>query len=324
MAKVAAKPVYALVGADSFLQLQELARIAVSLGDGAQRADFDGESAELADVFDELRCYSMFGGQCAKLVVVRDADEFLTRFRSALEDYAAAPSDSGVLVLRLSSLPKAQRIYKLIQKSGQIIECEPPGESGLGKWAMDHAKNAHRVTLAPDAAKLLVELIGADLGRLDTEIAKLAITADDAGGRITTDMVNANVAFTREREMKELSNAMAGGNVTEALHRWRELMQSDPSAEFRAVTWLGMWLEDVRLILTVGPNSPAVGRMKWKFKEPGSWNRFVAAAQTLGNEGYRRALDLLTEIDKQSKSGVGDAAENVERFILAMAPTHAR
>ena len=32
------------------------------------------------------------------------------------------------------------------------------------------------------------------------------------------------------------------------------------------------------------------------------------------------ALDLLTEIDKQSKSGVGDAAENVERFILAMAP----
>jgi DNA polymerase III delta subunit len=136
-------------------------------------------------------------------------------------------------------------------------------------------------------------------------------------------MVTANVAFTREREMKDLANAMAGGNTTEALKRWRELIQSDPSAEFRAVTWLGMWLEDVRLIVTVGPNSPAVGRMKWKYKEPGSWNRFVAAAQALGKDGYARALDLLTEIDKQSKSGVGDAAENVERFILALAPARA-
>jgi len=318
------KPVYALVGGDSFLQLQELAAISRELGKEAQRADFDGESAELADVLDELRCYSMFGGGCGKLVVVRSADDFLSKYRSQLEDYVASPSDSGVLVLRLGSLPKTQRIYKLIEKNGRIIVCEPPGEAGLVKWAIEHAKT-QRVTLAPDAAKLLVELIGADLGRLDTEIAKLAIAADGAGGgKISADMVTANVAFTREREMKDLANAMAGGDTTEALRRWRELIQSDPSAEFRAVTWLGMWLEDVRLIVTVGPNSPAVGRMKWKFREPGSWNRFVAACEALGKEGYARALDLLTEIDKQSKSGVGDAAENVERFILALAPANAR
>jgi DNA polymerase III delta subunit len=318
------KPVYALVGGDSFLQLQELAAISRDLGKEAQRADFDGETAELADVLDELRCYSMFGGGCGKLVVVRNGDDFLTKYRPQLEDYVASPSDSGVLVLRLSSLPKNQRIYKLLEKTGRIIECEPPGEVGLVKWAIEHAKSTQRVNLAPDAAKVLVELVGADLGRLDTEIAKLAIAAEDAGGKITPDMVTANVVFTREREMKDLANAMAGGNTTEALRRWRELIQSDPSAEFRAVTWLGMWLEDVRLIVTVGPDSPAVGRMKWKFKEPGSWNRFVAACRTLGKDGYARALDLLTEIDKQSKSGVGDAAENVERFILALAPANAR
>ena len=319
-----AKPVYALVGNDGFLQLQELAKLAILLGKEAQRADFDGESALLADVLDELRCYSMFGGGCAKLVVVRNADDFVSRYREQLEDYVAQPSDSGTLVLRLGSLPANHKIYKLIEKAGQVIKCEPPGEAGLARWAIEHAKSAHRVTLAPDAAKLLVELVGADLGRLDTEIAKLAINADASSGKITVDTVNANVSFTREREMKELANAMAGGNITEAMRRWRELLQTDPSAEFRAVTWLGMWLEDVRLLLAVGPNSPAVGRMKWKFKEPGSWNRFVVACKSMGEEGYARALDLLTEIDKQSKSGVGDAAENVERFILAMAPQTAR
>ena len=150
------KPVYALVGGDSFLQLQELAAISRELGKEAQRADFDGESAELADVLDELRCYSMFGGGCGKLVVVRNGDDFVSKYRSQLEDYVASPSDSGVLVLRLSSLPKTQRIYKLIEKMGRIIECEPPGEAGLVKWAIEHAKSTQRVTLAPDAAKLLV------------------------------------------------------------------------------------------------------------------------------------------------------------------------
>ena len=132
MVKSVYAPVYALVGDDSFLQLQELARITAAVGKDAQRADFDGETAALADVLDELRCYAMFGGGCAKLVVVRNADDFVSRFREQLEDYVAKPSDTGTLALRLSSLPKGQRIYKLIDKVGQVIECAPPDFAAAG------------------------------------------------------------------------------------------------------------------------------------------------------------------------------------------------
>src|SRR3954470_1668171 len=114
MAKTATAPIYALVGSDSFLQLQELAKITRAIGVDAQRMDYDGDSAELAEVLDELRCYSMFGGGCNKLVVLRNADKFVSEYREQLEDYVGAPSDSGTLVLRLSSLPANQRIYKLI------------------------------------------------------------------------------------------------------------------------------------------------------------------------------------------------------------------
>jgi DNA polymerase III delta subunit len=320
MAKAAsshASPTYALVGDDSFLQLQELAAIARTLPKDVQRADFDGETAQLADVLDELRSYSMFGGG-GKLVIVRNADELLKRFREQIEDYVAAPSDSGTLVLRLSSLPKNQRIYKLIEKHGQIVSCDPPGEAGLVKWAVEHAKTAHQVALAPDAAKLLIEQIGRDLGRLDTEIAKLAIGAE--GGKIAAEDVRATVAFTREREMWDLTNAMAVGNTAEALRRWRQLVQADPSTEFRAVTWIGMWLGEAAIVIHQGP--AAAAKLQWKYKD--EFKRFVAGAQALGKEGHARALDLLTEIDKQSKSGVGDAASNVERFILALAPASAR
>ena len=57
-----AKPVYALVGSDVFLQLQELARILAQMPSDVQRSDFDGDSAELAEILDELRSFAMFGG----------------------------------------------------------------------------------------------------------------------------------------------------------------------------------------------------------------------------------------------------------------------
>jgi DNA polymerase III delta subunit len=304
----AVKPVYALVGSDAFLQLEKLSEILRLMPADVQRADFDGERAELAAVLDELRSFAMFGG--AKLVVVRDADEFVGRFRESLEDYVAKPADSGTLVLRLASLPKAQRIYKAIDKLGGIALCDPPKD--LAKWAAERARSAHRMNLAPDAARALVDLVGEDLGRLDNEMAKLAIEADGVKQPVTAERVAASVTFQREQEMWDLSNALAAGDAPEALRRWRHFVQLDPSAEFRAVTWLGMWLEDVGCALRGDTRT-----LGWKYKD--RLPQMMRTSKQLGASGRARALDLLAEIDHQSKTGVGDAAANVERFILQIA-----
>jgi DNA polymerase III delta subunit len=272
-----------------------------------QRVDADGERAELADVLDELRSFAMFGG--AKLVVVRDADAFITRFRPQLEDYVASPSNSGTLVLRLSSLPGNQKIHKAIAKTGKIIDCEPPKDPI--RWIAEHGRGAHGITLTPDAARLLAELVGNDLGRLDGELAKLALQCE-GNARIDAKAVTECVSFQREQEMRDMTAELATGNVACALRRWRQLVQLDPSSEFRAVTWLGMWLEDVGVVVGGG----AVGKLSWKYKE--KLPQFINSAKALGKAGHARALDLLAEADHQSKSGVGDAVGNVERFILQL------
>src|SRR5688500_18017831 len=92
------EPVYALVGSDSFLQMQRLTELLSTLPKDVQRLEFDGDRADLPDVLDELRSYAMFGG--SKLVVIRSAEEFISRYREQLEDYLAHPSESGTLVLR--------------------------------------------------------------------------------------------------------------------------------------------------------------------------------------------------------------------------------
>ena len=311
------KPIYALVGSEPFLQLQKLAQIVARVPD-AQRSDFDGEKANLAEVLDELRSYAMFGG--SKIVVVRNGEELITRFREALEEYAAHPSSSAILVLRVESLPANQRIYKAIVKVGQIEDCNPPKGKDLPAWIIRHARAAHGAAIAPDAAALLADLIGGEMGRLDTELAKLAIMSD--GGKIDAQTVASAVSFARERQMWDMTNELAAGRAADALRRWRQLIAGDPSAEFRAVTWLTMWLENVRKALAMrrqGMNDFAIGQALriWPRENQAP---FMQTAVAMGEAGVARALDLLITVDKHSKSGIGEFDTNVERFLLQMTP----
>jgi len=309
-----AKPVYALVGSDSFLQLQKLAELLRQLPPDAQRVDVDGERADLATVLDELRSFAMFGG--GKVVVVRNADDFISRFREPLETYVSSPSESATLILRVESLPSNQRISKAIAKVGSVENCEPPKD--LARWVVGHAKSAHDVTISVEAARLLVDYVGQDLGRLDTELAKLALQCD--AGKIGPDDVSCGVAFQRERQMWDMTNELACGRTSEALHKWRQLVALDSSAEFRAVTWLGMWLENVRKALAMKrkglpPFTIAQQLRIWprEIQQP-----FFQTADALGDAGVARATDLLADIDLRSKSGLGEAESNVERYILEM------
>jgi DNA polymerase III subunit delta len=303
------KPVYALLGEDSFLQMERLAQILKQAPSDATRIDVDGERCELADVFDELRSFAMFGG--AKVVVMRSADEFITRFRQQLEDYLEHPSTSATLIMRVKSLPGNQRVGKLVAKIGVIEKCEPPKAFELPGWIGQRAKNVHKISISPDAARLLADRIGADLGRLDNELAKLALSADS--GKVDIGDVSQSVVFQREQEMKDMTIELATGRPGEALKRWRQLLQLDPSTEFRATVWFTMWLEDVGVVLAGGDTS----KFSWKYKD--RLPQFLKTAKAMGRDRYAQAVDLLAEADRRSKSGLGDASENIERFIVSFA-----
>lgn len=307
------KPVHALVGADVFLQLEALRQIVRDSPADAQRIEVDGETAELADVLDELRSFAMFSS--SKLLIVRNADEFISRFRAQLEEYVSKPAAGSTLVLRVASLPGNQRIAKLIAKAGQIHECSAPKDKDLPNWIIGQAKGRHKLTIRPEAARVLADYIGADLGRLDNELAKLALQTE---GTVEASAITASVAFQREQEMWDMTNELAAGQVTSAVRRWRQLVQLDSSAEFRAVTWLTMWLEKVRKALALrkqGLDDYTIAR-EAKIFPANQVQPFMKTATTLGEAGAARLIEQLAEIDLRSKSGLGEMAQNVERFLL--------
>jgi DNA polymerase-3 subunit delta len=308
------KAVYALVGTEPLLQIQALRDIVAQLPPDTQRFDLDGEEAELSDVLDHLHTFSLFGGH--NLIVLRQADEFLTRHRAALEDYVQKPSAQSTLVLRLDSLPANQRIYKMITAAGAVIPCQPPKD--IAKWVVDRARMSHKIAIDPAAAAALVDLLGSDMGRLDNELAKLAVACTD---KIDLAAIEQAVPFQRERQMWDMTDALGSGQPAEALRRWRQLLQMDSSAEFRGITWLGLFLQNARKAITMSRNgeSPFTIGQQLRIWPRDRQAAFVQTALRLGDGGIDRLLDLLVEIDFQGKTGIGDAASNVERFLLSAA-----
>lgn len=318
----ALKPIYALVGSDPFLQLERLRDIVTSLDSAGdpQRSDFDGERTDLISVLDELRSFSMFAS--SKLVIVRDADEFVSRHRDSLERFLTQLSEGkesipegSVLVLRLSSLPANTRVHKLITKVGEVSKCEPPRDRDLTPWIMKRARTDHGVDIELAAANQLAQLVGADLGRLNSELGKLALVCDT--GPITTAHVAASVSFQREQEVLDVTSLLGRGRTREALERWRHLIQLAPNAEYRAITWLGMWLEKARSALQMKEAGVPVSQMGSKLwiRDEAELKDFLATATRLGKQGITAKLVQLADLDRRVKSGLSKADEGVERFI---------
>src|SRR5262245_26671222 len=101
-------------GDDAFLKaevLKVLAQETLGGNDGEfGLTTIPGQDARLVDVRDALSSISLFGTG-ARMVIVENADPFVTEYRSELEDYVAAPA-RGLLVLDVKTWPGNIRLAK--------------------------------------------------------------------------------------------------------------------------------------------------------------------------------------------------------------------
>jgi len=220
-------PVCAVYGDEAFLRRQAILKLREAVL-GGEEGDFsftavEGRKAEWRDVHEDLSTVAMFGGG-RRLVLVEEADDFVSRYRGELEDYTAKPSRAGVLALDLTTFPATTRLYKSVVAEGLAIDCSTPAPAKLCKWLVEWAKNFHRTDLPQAAAETLVEIIGPELGLLDQEIAKLAQIAGSE--HITSEMVTKYVGGWRAKTTWEMLDAALDGKVRDAMQQLDRLLSS--------------------------------------------------------------------------------------------------
>jgi DNA polymerase III subunit delta len=219
--------VCAVYGDEAFLKGEVLTALRRQLLGGSDGefglSVFAGREVQLRDVRDALSSASLFGdGQ--RVVIIEDADTFVSDHRPELEDYVAGPA-KGVLILDVKSWPSNTRLAKAVAESGLTIACEAPKDRQAKSWLTQRAKTSYDVRLEAAAADALLELVPPELGILVQEIAKLALVVGP-DRVINVKLVQENVGGWRTRATWDMIDAAADGRAADGLLQLDRLMTS--------------------------------------------------------------------------------------------------
>jgi len=225
--KYPAGPVCAIVGDEAFLKREVLAALRLLVLGGDQEefslTTFSGRNdVPLRDVLDALATVSLFGSG-RRIVIVEEADDFVSENRAELEAYVAKPQRNGVLVLDASTWPATTRLAKAVAASGLTIECKSLNEPQTKRWLAERAKSRYEVRLDASAADALLELLPSELGILDQELSKLSLLVGKAG-TIDAGLVAENVGGWRTRTTWDMVDAAADGRAAEAIQQLGRLI----------------------------------------------------------------------------------------------------
>jgi len=210
-------PVAVLFGPERHLKLAALGALReIVLGEEGDLglARFTGRDTDLKNVADELRTISMWGDR--RLVVVDEADDFVSKHRVGLEKYLQHPAQKSVLVLDVKSWPKNTRLAKAVAKIGLDIECKALSGRELSSWLSETCGEQYEKQITRDALALMIELAGVDLGLLDTELSKLVAYVGDRK-RIDADDVRALVGGWKAETTWTMLAAVRDGHIATAL-----------------------------------------------------------------------------------------------------------
>jgi len=178
--------VTALVGDDEFGKRNALdaLRVAYRRAAGGDEVVLDGAATEADElgriVLNELGTRPLSGG--GKLVVVRQADDFVRKKKDVVLAYLDRPADFSRLVLVARSFGSGRnRLRDRLKEAGAYREFRRPADTvkpwdegrrrpedtDLNRWVIERARS-RRLRLEPGVAAALSAAIGANLGELDS------------------------------------------------------------------------------------------------------------------------------------------------------------
>ncbi|NND96338.1 MAG: DNA polymerase III subunit delta, partial [Pirellulaceae bacterium] len=254
-----------------------------------------------------------------------------------LEKYVAKPGTASRFILELSSLASNTRLYKAINKDHLVVACSASLDKKLGvtaasrrKFLTTYVAGRHQAKLANNAADALIEMLGDEIGMLDTEIAKLALYCEK-GETIDEATVREIVAGWQGKTVWQITDAIAEGNSAEALRQLDKLMSGGqkPIALLPQIAWS---LRRLGMATAVVEHREASGR-KWQLEDalssagihrPSDIQRAKAQLRGLGRDRAKQLLPWLLDADlrlKGTHSQEGRDRFLLEQFVIKLAKT---
>ncbi len=311
--------IYVIAGKDTSLVNAECEKLLEKLLQPQQKATglftADPVSASASEVLDELRTAPFLTDK--RVVIIKNADDFISNNRQLLEKYFDNPCSTGVLILTVSSWAENTKLAKKLPAVGKLISIIQPKSWQLPQYLERYAADAHGKKLTKDAAQLLIELTGDELTRLYSEIDKLALFAGDEK-IITVNHIESLIGHNRIFDAFEVIDAITAGNINKAVARLRNMFAEEKNAEYTVVGAFAFHfrrLFEAKALLEKGfsPDEIAKRLRIWKDKDS-----FFPQVRKMSLKQAGSILQKLAEIDFEIKTGQTQAEVAIEQLVLTL------
>jgi DNA polymerase-3 subunit delta len=339
------KPGYVLAGDEVFLSDRCRAAVLNAFVPSDLKdfclSDIDLAGTSIFEVLDRAQTPSLMAP--FQVIFVRNVKQLYSRGAkkdefAALDRYFRSPNPQALLIfvadfLRIASdarrmeMDDKNRFERLSETLGEhcgMVELARVNEEDAIRWAVATAKQVE-TRIEPDAARELVDALGADMMLISSELEKLLLFTTGRG-RITLGDVETMILGAKQRSLYELTEAISSHNRARALALLHGLLNSSEAGEDAAIGHLYMLARTFRQMLVILEKNVRDTRAIWQ----ALWQGFRIppfAADDLIRQARRyksrreltRALRLIARADLELRSSPPDKRLVLERLVYELA-----
>jgi DNA polymerase-3 subunit delta len=258
-----------------------------------------------------------------RVVIVKNPPYFLTTKgqekddEKALLDYLDNPNLSCCLIFQVNGkADQRKKIYKALEKSGQIVEFAPLDKIKLEQWIKAFFKEKGK-TIDAQAVEYL-RLVGSEgLEKLEKELEKLDLYCHNQA-QISLEDVQAIISKNPEINIFNLLDSVANKEGKRAL----ELLAYSLTMGEAPMAILYRLVNHFRMIL-IAKDMLNQGYSEKQIRErlkahPYTISKILKQSHNFNLEQLVKALERLLEVEVQLKTGGGEAKELLETLVIQL------
>jgi DNA polymerase-3 subunit delta len=343
----ARRPAYVLLGDEAFLQSMCRRGVLDALLPADMREfalhDLDLGEISIFDALDLAQTPSLMAP--FQVMFIRNLKTLYGRGQkkeefAALDDYFRRPNPGALLIfvadhialpqdlrkMDMTDKERAERIRETLGDGAGIIELQRVTEEDAAVW-VERAAKAKGTEFSPDAARELVDSLGADMLSIESEVEKLSLYAGTLGrNAIELTDVEEMVSAAKQRSLYELTDAISLKDAPRALALLHGLLNSSEGGEEAAIGHVFTLAKTYRQMLVLNENRVTDQRAMWQVLWPGfrvapfAADALIAQARRYKDrEELRRGLRSIAKADIELRSSPPDKRLVLERLVLRLA-----
>ncbi len=299
------KPIYFLMGEESYY----IDKISQYIADNVLSEDekgfnqmvLYGRDTSVDEVISNAKRFPMMAEH--QVVIVKEAQD-LSRTIENLTAYVEHPQPTTVLVIcyKYKKLDKRKKLYKAVQKNGELFESKKLYENQVAEW-IRRTLGSKNYKISPKACILLVEFLGTDLGKINNELNKLTLVVPPST-EITPKLIEQHIGISKDFNNFELKKAIGERNVGKAARIIDYFAQNPKDNPFVVtVTLLNTFFTQLLQYHGLKDHSPG-NVAKVLGVNPYFVKEYTVAARNYPMKRVSGIISSLRELDLKSK-GVG-------------------